>query len=168
MDYKTKYLKYKNKYLILRSQIGGYYKTTQTFIFGNVQPDTLSSIYMPVILAPFDNIDVIFPDRLDLELRSINLGGLNAPIFLDIINRVKNFYRRLGIDTTSSYNMNLYQFDYPPFHMTGGDQERLLKDAGVKDDLDFLIGLLYYPEHNHKFSNMIITTQIKGDIDRII
>ena len=52
--------------------------------------------------------------------------------------------------------------------MTGDDQERLLNDAGVKDDLDFLIGLLYSPEHNHKFSNMIITTQIKGDIDRII
>ncbi len=54
MDHKyLKYLKYKEKYLNLKNQIGGAKIPT-------VRPDTNEWLYLPIIYIPFTSMNVFF------------------------------------------------------------------------------------------------------------
>lgn len=128
VDYKEKYLKYKLKYLNLKKQFGG-----------NRIPDRLpatqSWLYMPIILLPFNDVVVRFPDRFNFMLNELTNGKIRN---VDELKRIlRSFYENKRIDlndrrtiqTVGGYNFD----DRDNLHLSGEEQERLLTDIKLHD-----------------------------------
>ena len=125
--YLAKYLKYKNKYLKLK---GG--ATIPSSL-----PGTQSWFYMPLILAPFRNIRVEFPDEINKNAQLACLGVGMGKIECDlsnIIEKIKAYYISKGINLDDYRNLsNLgaeYVFD-GELHIPGRLQVKILDDVGI-------------------------------------
>jgi hypothetical protein len=163
MDYKQKYLKYKNKYLSLKEQIGGFMRKKIVTIINEI-PNTYSHIFMPIILAPFENVNVIFNNEIEnlLLLASV-------PTFESLIKRVRDFYVKQNIDLSNFWNLadHGYEFDIPPFHMKDTHQEALLFENGanINELINHTVTAIYFtPEIRHEFIGKEIITEITGNI----
>ena len=90
--YKQKYLKYKKKYLNLKSQIGGVYRDAQP---AATLPETQSEFFMPIIseayhIAKGNNV----PDQIIKETgRIIKLKGMNEPIYIIMRDAVVEYLK---------------------------------------------------------------------------
>jgi len=178
IDYKDKYFLYKNKYLNLKklNDVGKTDKnltknvTTTDLIGGGITepiadtlPVTQSWIYMPLILAPFENIRVIFDDKINQRLKTIpNLLGV-IDSFDAIIDVIRQFYITHSVNLDD--NMNLTKFNYvydsPPLHLQDSSQITLLQIAGVKDRIDDLLHIIFSPTHNVHFKGLKIYHGLK-------
>ena len=161
MNYKIKYLKYKNKYLSLKKQHGGFMKKKINIILDGIQPDTLSNIFMPIILAPFENVNVIINNDIEKSLLQHN-----APTFELIIKLLRQYYIKKNINLSNVYNLwSFYHFDDAPFHITGEAQEQLLyNDANLESKLTELIFCIYNSDTKHNFIGKNITVEVIGNI----
>jgi len=130
IDYKKKYLKYKGKYINLKNQAGN-------GPIPRVLPGTQSWFYMPIILLPFNDVIVRFPERFSGMLNEITTGRIRN------IERLKeimaNFYRSKGInleDRRTIQTIGGYRFDDASYlHLEGGEQERLLRDIRFEESI---------------------------------
>lgn len=160
MDYKFKYLKYKNKYLDLKKQYGGA-KTTHKTTLQSKAPKTHSNIFMPIILAPFENVNVAIEEDIERTLRDNN-----APTFADIIELLKAYYVKQRINLSNVWNLSaLYYFDVPPFHIRGSDQEKILFEGAQLDmQIQRLFLCIYGSDTRDSFTGKKITIEIIDNI----
>jgi len=164
MNYNHKYLKYKNKYLYLKNQVGGKlinYKKYSLKI--DSPPITYSEIIMPILLSPFTNISVYIPSDIENTLRNIG-----APTFQSIIKKCNKYYKENDFDLNRSFSLQEkgYIFDYPPFHIKGDKQEQLMIEMNIYDEIQDLQAALYYSEENNKkhFRNKEIIMEVNKTI----
>jgi hypothetical protein len=161
-DY-NKYLKYKKKYLLLKKQLGG--TTVPDISSLDKYNFTHSWFYMPIILAPFENIELIFPEDFDLEIEKINkkesdnpehnnLGEMFGEIktIRSLIRSMMNYYISKNIDLTNSENLTQlgYEFDNN-LHISQHNQEDLLKKAKIYDDVSNLTNVIIMTKHGKNF-----------------
>jgi hypothetical protein len=102
MDYKTKYLKYKNKYLKINNIKGGKEIPHASEISND---HTYSWFIMPLLLKPFNDIQVDFPNQFNEEsillknefdwIRSID----------EIYVLIKNYYLQNNIELDNRRNL---------------------------------------------------------------
>jgi hypothetical protein len=161
MDFKLKYFEYKNKYFNLKKQYGGVVKTTQVTVLSESPPETNSNIFMPIILAPFENVKVTIDEEIERTLRDNHV-----PTFTEVIELVKGYYIDHNINLSNVWNLStLYYFDSPPFHISGNDQEELLYTyARLEQHLLQIYLCIYGFETRANFTGKTITIDIIDNI----
>jgi hypothetical protein len=122
MNFKDRYIKYKNKYLILKNQLGGSYTIELN------APATQSWLFMPIILFPFKDVEIIMSPLI------LNLLNTN------IIPTVIDFYTVNNIDLNDRRNLRSLGVEFDDnylLHLRGNDQEILLyKLMGLETKLN--------------------------------
>jgi hypothetical protein len=157
--YLVKYFKYKNKYLKLK---GG-------AIVPNTLPGTQSWFYMPLILAPFRNIRVEFPEEINIasKLACSGIGFHEDECNLDnIIAKIRQYYISHGINLDN--HMNLINLNKGPLpidgnysydghlHINGDDQIKLLDATGTLMYVDTVIPYLVINKSSKEFVYEVI------------
>jgi hypothetical protein len=146
-----KYLKYKNKYMMLKeknNQIGGDIIHT---VPEQLQA-TQSWIYMPVILAPFNDISVSYDPTIDIILHQNDVPTINS-----IINKLRLFYVSNAVNLNDHHNLLFYNYHFDnPYHLVGDSQERLLEYAKINDELDDIIYFICDPINKISGKKIII------------
>ena len=157
--YKEKYLKYKKKYLLeIKNQIGKGFERIP-----NIQPEYNSWIFMPLILLPFNNMRVCFPNifydvayEYEQETRiKTSLG------YIEYI--LKEFYKSKNINLNDHITLDTiggYRYDDQPNckHLIGTEQERLLNDVGILTECEAIAALFV---NNEKTKNEGFVFDIK-------
>ena len=136
-------------------------------IINNIIPSTQSWIYMPILLAPFDDIITIFDPIIDKTLIQYNL-----PSFENMIKKVKEFYVEHKVDLSSYKELENfgYKFDNT-LHLLPNNQESLLKYIKINEDIDIIIYVLHmqYEDNDtnwHLIKNILIDKKFYfGSID---
>ena len=136
-DTKKKYLKYKKKYNLLKSyninQHGGTFNKCSV-ITNN--PMIQSWLYMPIILAPFDNIILSYNPIIDTQLKKFNFEYTIERL----IEEMTKYYRGNYIDLSDYNNLLRYSYIFDShLHLTPQSQELLLTYAKLKDHIDTII-----------------------------
>ena len=148
--YKNKYLKYKKKYFNLIEQKGGGGGRVPNFF-----PDTQSWFFMPVILRPFGDIQIDFPNEFLDE--SNNLKSTYKNYNLDDINKMLiDYYKSNNLDLNNRReltNLGLLYDDLPYYkHLSQNFQEKILNDLNIKDSLDVITQLINQKYQNWEFN----------------
>ena len=126
--------------------------------------DTQSWFYMPLILAPFRDINVYFDPEIDIQLNQLNIGrnfGFDNPWTIDtIINKITNFYNKYNVNLNDHKSLERLNFMYDsPLHLIGDHQTSLLENVG--DDANIIVETIlnhfYLPEHVNNFKNLVIS-----------
>ena len=162
MNYKLKYLKYKNKYLNLRKQYGG--KIIDTV--PSSLPPTQSWFMMPFILRPFKDIDVQFDESIE-ELLNIPMPIFGVETSLN--NMLINFYNLNGIDLDTRLSLERYGYNYDNdtnTHIPGDQQEQLLTNANIGVSIDAIIQTIVNDNRYH--GKQIIMTPIINNETNIV
>jgi hypothetical protein len=155
MDYKTKYLKYKNKYLQLKKQLGGARVPTTT-------PSTQSWLYMPLLLLPFNDVVVNFPIQFHNAITEYNTANpdLQIKTIDQIKNELKEKYQTNGVNLNNresiQHVLNFRYDDSNKLHLTGNDQEKLIDKFELGYTFDILVSIFI-----NKCSNIEFEFRIK-------
>jgi hypothetical protein len=155
--YRKKYLKYKSKYNKLKT-IVEFYNIIGGAKVPDVLPATQSWLYMPVLLMPFTDVSVNFPDEFNDILMSTSAElGFELFSFEAIVNKIKETYEAQCISNFSDRNNitsirvthnrdgvdvveNVRFDDASRLHLRGEDQEKLLELADVNVILESIAG----------------------------
>ena len=133
MDYKTKYLKYKKKYLKL-SQRGG-------FNIPNQPKKTQSWFFMPFILSSFTDVVVEFTEPIYKSCDDLNIkfDGLIGTL-QDNIEIFKKYLIGKNIDLSDRRNLlkinNVFFDDTKYSHLTSDSQDYLLNEVGIREKIE--------------------------------
>ena len=119
----------------------------------NELPETQSWIYMPLILMPFNDVNVNFPDYFN---------DLGIPDFLVPYDTLGFFYTKLlkyyednniNLDDRKSLNNLNYHYDDANFlHLTPNDQEKLLDVVEIRLQVDAFAETLVNNFNNTEFT----------------
>jgi hypothetical protein len=148
--YKNKYLKYKIKYLNLIKQKGG----GGGWVPFNL-PDTQSWFFMPVLLRPFKDIQIDFPNEFLDE--SNNLKSTYHNYNLNEINDILiQYYNSNNLDLNNRRELTKLGliFDDLPYykHLSQHFQEKILNDLDIKYSLDVITQSIINKYKNWKFN----------------
>lgn len=149
MDYKKKYLKYKKKYNYLQNNLVG----------GSVPrelPPTQSWFYMPILLRPFNDIQIDFPQEFENESLEIK-AVFQSYSLLECNDVLRHYYSTNGVDLNNRRSLstiNSITFDDKPqyVHLTQTSQEYILNHCGIAFILDQLIQSLILKYKDYKFN----------------
>jgi hypothetical protein len=156
MNFYSKYLKYKKKYLNLKNAQKGGSKVKEIYI-SKQKKETQSDIYMPIILLPFEDIEVHFPHTIINFFNNIK-NHADTDIFncknIDEIKQIlTEFYRGKGIDLSQRKNLELhYKFDIDDgeyLHIEGVQQEQILTDTNLVFCIERFFNELIAIEHDN-------------------
>jgi hypothetical protein len=151
MNYKNKYLKYKEKYLNLLNQKGGEY--TVPPVMGSTQ----SWFMMPLLFMPFNDMHVDFPSEfIDASITLKN--NINTFSITEISEILTNYYNNNDVDLYNRRSLehinNVYFDDSPSFlHLTGIGQEVILDESGTRTSVEAIIQYLIsmYPSKKYNY-----------------
>ena len=158
---KEKYLKYKNKYNILKSQIGGSHKI---IIIPENIPATQSWFYMPILLAPFNNVLVNFDNKIENFVNQLKNNSFISINLKDCIEKIKSFYKDKGVNLNDFNDLKNFSFNFDgQYHLPADQQEYLLNYSEIRAQLDFIIQYMFTKENNELLRGCeIILMDYKG------
>jgi hypothetical protein len=139
MNYKDKYFKYKNKYLLLKNQLGG------GLLVPNNLPSTQSWFIMPVLLMPFFDIQVDFPEQFyQNDITGKEFGFDNSFNIREIVDKLKEYYTKFGVDFNNRRTLekipNIIFDDKPKYlHLSAESQEMIIDAIDVRVSFDIII-----------------------------
>jgi hypothetical protein len=146
MDNKYKYLKYKEKYLNLKKQIGGE-------IVPSSKPDTHEWLYLPIIYRPFLSMNVFFDQEYDTVITIYNnANGINL-LSLDEINKILiRFYYEKKILLDNHENLETSGgYIFLSKKIKPDEQIRLLTESGLIDIINTLAEIFIRDMGNKQF-----------------
>jgi len=152
MDYKQKYLKYKEKYVQLKLQLDS--KIIQKGNGGEVTipsslPGTQSFLFMPLIYYTLDNSSVTLPDgfiQIILDcIESLREMGFEIPFttFEEFIAYLLEILKKNGIHSIANLKLN------SAYHIPGPEQEKIT---------DY---------HSNEFIHSMISCLVQNSIEKL-
>ena len=147
MDHKyLKYLKYKEKYLNLKNQIGG-------AAVPRVRPDTNEWLYLPIIYRPFTSMNVFFNQEYDTAITAHNTTNRTNLPSLDQINKILiRFYYTRNILLDNIRNLeSVGGYAFFNLKVKPDQQIRLLTECGLIDIVNTLADIFIRTMANKQF-----------------
>lgn len=138
MDYKIKYLKYKNKYFKIKNIKGGNEIPDSSKVSNK---STHSWFIMPILLKSFSDIKVNFPDEFNEESIRLKNEFNWIKSIEEIFELIKNYYLQNSIELDNRRNLQKLNlkpiYDDKPFflHLTQESQENILNTDYFRDNL---------------------------------
>ena len=147
MDHKyLKYLKYKEKYLNLKNQIGGAKIPT-------LRPDTNEWLYLPIIYRPFTSMNVFFNQEYETKITEHNITNRTNLPSLDEINKILiRFYYTKNILLDNIRNLETVGgYTFFNLKVKSDQQIRLLTECGLIDIVNTLAEIFIRTMANKSF-----------------
>lgn len=99
-------------------------------------PETHSWLFMPIILAPFDDVEVVWPVEFDILIEAFRAGADHILTLAEIVDRMEHFYIGRHVNLCTRLNLQTIgkKFDDSPLnlHLPGKEQDELLEEADLK------------------------------------